>query len=296
LAASLLVGLTLLTNLFAGTAAQDAPVPHDVSLLNALGLPEVKLVATDADVAGAPAELEAGRYLVSMENKTAATELEVYIAQPPAGLTSEQLLKDLNAKTNPPPSYAYDVTFAGGPNSYGGQTDAAVVDLTAGEWWFVFDRYTDPETYTLAKVKVTGTAAAAPAVAGAVQVKLREYTFEMPDQLAAGEQIWQLTNTGTQPHFFVLFGVPAGTTANDLMKLAMSFDESATPAPSPAAGGLTEKDFAFVYDSSFVWPGHATFVQVGLKPGTYGLFCWFPDKDTGLPHVMMGMVGIFTVA
>lgn len=293
----LLLGLTLLTGPVATAVADDAPpVAHDISLLKALGLPEVNLVVTDADVTGAPAELKAGRYLVSAENKTAKTELEVYIAKPPAGLTSDQLLKDLNAHTDTAPPYVYAVAFAGGPNPYGGQTDAAVVDLTAGEWWFVYDRYTDPETYTLAKVNVTGDAPAAPAVKGAVQVNLREYTFELPRQLAAGEQIWQLTNTGAQPHFFVLFGIPTGTTANDLMTFAMSFDQSATPTASPVAGGLTEKDFAFVYDSSFVSPGRTTYVQVGLKPGTYGLFCWFPDKETAKPHVMMGMVGVFTVA
>src|SRR5207244_3289945 len=60
--------LVLVSVLFVGTAsvafAQDASPeagrpPRDISLLKALGLPEISLVATDTDVTGLPQTVEA---------------------------------------------------------------------------------------------------------------------------------------------------------------------------------------------------------------------------------------------
>ena len=33
-----------------------------------------------------------------------------------------------------------------------------------------------------------------------------------------------------------------------------------------------------------------------LAPGTYIAVCFVPDEETGVPHALMGMVQVFTVA
>jgi hypothetical protein len=272
-------------------------------LLKRLGLPEINLVATDTEVTGTPAGVTAGRYLVTMENQTADTEVEIYMVAPPAGLTIDQAIQDMNGGPGATPDWAYEATFAGGPNPYGGQTDAAVVNLTAGDWWVVAERYGEPEVWTISPLSVTGEFTVAESIASTVPVALREYTFVLPGTMTAGEQIWELSNTGEQPHFIVLAKLPDGTTFDELMTffMALEAEESAEGSPvaaSPSAGstGLSEEDFAFVYDSSIISAGQTTWVQVGLEAGTYGLFCWFSDHESGAPHLAMGMLGVFTVA
>lgn len=291
---SLVIGLAILTSLVARTSAQEY-APRDISLLKALGLPEINLVATETEVTGAPTTETAGRYLVTLENQTADTEVEVFLLSPPAGLTTEQALADINARSDGPPTWIYDSALAGGPNPYGGQTDGVVVDLTPGTWWFLVQHNNEPPVWHLFETIVSGVASTATEIAGAVPVDLQEYAFVLPEKMTAGQQIWKVSNTGEQPHFFVLAKLPDGTTADAVMDFLMSLESGEGGTPAASMSGLSEEDFSFIYDSSFVSADHSMWVQVGLEAGTYGLICWFPDKDTGAPHVAMGMLGVFTV-
>jgi hypothetical protein len=296
--------LVLVSVLFVGTVstalAQDASPeagrpPRDISLLKALGLPEIDLVATDTAVTGLPQSVAAGRYLVTLDDQTADQEVETYFGILPASTTLDQALADLNSNSDETPAWAYDATWAGGPNPYAGQTDGAVVDLTEGSWFVAFDRQTDNDPQpkdTAQTLQVTaGTAATPTAVAGAVQVNMKEYTFEIPASVASGPQIWDMGNTGTQPHFMVLFGVPDGTTMNQVMGTVSSFMTG-----TPAADALNFEDIHDVYDSAFISPGQHTWIQVNLDPGTYAAVCFFGDKATGQPHALLGMITIFTVS
>jgi hypothetical protein len=39
-----------------------------------------------------------------------------------------------------------------------------------------------------------------------------------------------------------------------------------------------------------MWP------LLDLEPGTYVAVCWVPDSRNGMPHVMEGMLDVFTVS
>jgi hypothetical protein len=137
---------------------------------------------------------------------------------------------------------------------------------------------------------VTGDLPVAEDAAGAVHVALSEYKFAMPSTLAAGPQIWQLTNTGEQPHLLDLAGIPAGTTFDEVMG-AIGFAITGTPAAR--ALGLEEiRDLAATTPLS---PGHTTWIEVDLAPGTYAVACFVSDPANGAPHATMGMVQVFTV-
>jgi len=281
----------------AGAGAQDAspaagPSARDFTLLRGLGLPEITIVVTDADATGVPADLPAGRYLVTLENRTADQNVGIVLLAPPAGTTDEDALDGILREGVP--AWFYDTTFAGGPIADGGQSDAVVVELAAGDWWLDVDRTADAAvqpTDTATKLQVMGTAPAAGDVAGAVPIAMSEYNFALPNAITAGPQIWQLTNTGEQPHLLDLEGVPDGTTLAQVMEL-VGFAFTGTPAAS--ALGLDQ--IRDLYATTPISPGQTTWIEVDLAPGTYAVACFVSDQENGAPHALMGMVQVFTVS
>ena len=41
--------------------------------------------------------------------------------------------------------------------------------------------------------------------------------------------------------------------------------------------------------------GSHAFIELDLKPGSYGLLCFVPDAKDGKPHAAHGMMRVFTV-
>ena len=174
-------------------------------MLHALGLPEIDLVVTDTGATGTPAELAAGRYLVTLENQTTDQIAGGVFLAVPAGTSDEDALDGILGDGLP--TWFYDATWAGGPIAESGQMDAVVVELAAGDWWVDIDRTstTDaaPPADTATKLTVTGEMTATEELGGTIPVVLSEYNFDIPATLAAGPQIWQVTNSGAQPHFLI---------------------------------------------------------------------------------------------
>ncbi|HEY7030081.1 MAG TPA: hypothetical protein VH482_02075 [Thermomicrobiales bacterium] len=301
LIACLLIASALLAGASSVAAAQEgspeAGYPaRNLSLLEGLGLPEINLVATDSDVTGAPTEVEAGRYFVTLDNQSVDDEIEVYFVVLPASVTQEQAMADLNSDSDEAPGWFYEATWAGGPNAYLGQKDGAVVELAAGDWFIAVDRSGESgpagqSPDTTSALKVTGELTAGEGIVGAVPVNLKEYTFEIPASVAAGPQIWELTNTGKQPHFLAVAQVPDGTTFDQVMGL-IAFAFTGTPQANLSLGFEDVQD---VYDSSVVSAAQRTWIQMDLDPGTYVAICFIPDQETQQPHAAMGMVQVFTV-
>jgi len=276
--------------------AQDAtPVANGGNdLLKGLGLPELTVTVTTTD-ATVPASVAAGRVLLHVVNQTDA-EVDVSIGQTPEGVTDQDILDLSNSDSVP--DWLYQTVFPGGVSSYPPAQDAyAVIELAAGDWKVNLDRYPaqegDPEpTDQVKSLTVTGEAAQADPIDGALDITAYSYGFELPESIASGPQIWHFRNGGSQPHFFVLFGVPEGTTADQLMQLVMFDPSSGTPIPE---GGLQFEDIRSIGDGQLLSPDRAEWLGEDLTPGTYALVCFIPDRVTGQPHAMMGMIKIFTV-
>ena len=132
--AALLVGLTL--GPAGGAVAQEGP-GTDWSFSNqtlaTLGLPEITLrQMPDGTVEGAPAEVAAGRYLVSL---TSVGEVSSYVnfVQIPAGTSEEEAtaqVLETASQDVPHPGYVY----GGGSFALENETAWFVVDLEAGDW------------------------------------------------------------------------------------------------------------------------------------------------------------------
>lgn len=221
-----------------------------------------------------PSAVPAGRTLISLQN-TASEPHAAILARLPDDLTIGELFA--GAGSDEPPAWLMQSQFPGFPGeAMPGETAQAVVDLTPGLYVIL-----DNQIGVFAVVpagEATPAAVADPATTATVS--LLEFGFQLPDNLTAGPQVWQVVNAGRVPHELVLFKVPDGTTTDDVVN-AMASNNDISEGD---AGGL-----------GWLSAGATAWTSVDLDPGTYAALCFVFDPDTGMPHAMEGMIAVFTV-
>ena len=274
----------------AAIAAQQATPDTSSSTLAALGYPEL-LVRVNGDAFEMPeTTVLAGRTLVRLEN-VGEESWHGFMLQVPQDVTDEQVVADLGPEAEAPPPWLFQAIYPGFPGeTLPGQTNLALVDLSPGRYIILSD--------TVQQFEVVGDAAtpgAAPEgdepIANGT-VNLFDFNFEFPDTVEPGRQLWAVTNTGEQPHELLLARSPQPITTEQVMELMAGESEEATPT----GGGPSFADFEPVGGMGWLSPGLTAWTEVDLAPGTYVALCFVYDPATGLPHVAMGMVAVFTVA
>ena len=297
----LVLALLLLAVGLLPAAAQNA-TPEGKSLLAGLGYPEL-VVTTDGTDFTVPAEVESGRYRLVLQNDSAlATELNLALV--PEGMTAADIEAAFleAAEAEVPPPLVYELVLNGGAAAEPGASGEVVLDLAPGDWVFNLVGFgeEDVEGIDLYKtVAVTGEPPAAEDPADAAEVAMIDFDFEVPADLAGGPQIWKVTNNGSQPHHLVLASVPDGTTEEQVLELLNAFfGPPATPeaGATPVEPALGPDDYVEVGFTGILSSGQANWLEFDLAPGTYVAICFIPDQETGMPHVMMGMLEVFTVA
>jgi hypothetical protein len=302
----------------APVAAQDAtPVPVD-SPLAQFGFPEIT-ITTDGVNVSAPADLQPGRYRVVFEN-TSESWASLEVLQVPAGMTAAdiQAVFDEFAQTGAIPEIFFEPNlFNGGASAEAGMTEDVVLDIAPGEGIFnVY--YVDETTQTEVNQPFPFTVSEEMPVDivepdAAVEVIMVDFDFQMPDTIPAGQNVWKVENVGDQPHHIIVSSVPEGTTEEQVMDLIKMFfgpmDEAtppadgeapmdATPAPveeaTPPAAPLDPAQVIDVFETPILSPGVVNWISPDLGPGTYVAICFIPTPE-GVPHVMLGMVEVFTV-
>ncbi len=272
-----------------GVAAQDSTPEASGSGLAALGYPEL-LVRVNGDAFEMPeTTVAAGRTLIRLEN-VGEESWHGFMLQVPQDVSDEQVVADLGPEAEAPPPWLFEAFYPGFPGeTLPGQTSLALVDLSPGRYIVLGD--------TVQPFKVVGDAAtpgatpeaSVPVIDGTV--RLFDFNFEFPDTVDAGPQLWEVTNTGEQPHELLLARSPEPVTAEQVMELMAGESEEATPT----GGGPSFGDFEPVGGVGWLSPGVTAWTEVDLEPGTYVALCFVFDPETGLPHVAMGMVAVFTV-
>jgi hypothetical protein len=283
--------LALLLSLPAQIAAQDLEATPAVSssALAGLGYPEL-LVRVNGDAFEMPeTTVPAGRTLVRLENQ-GEESWHGFMLQVPADVIDEQVVADLGPEAEAPPPWMFEAIYPGFPGeTLPGQTSLALVDLIPGRYIVLSD--------TVQQFEVVGDAATPSATLEAEDsivdgtVRLFEFNFQFPDTLAAGRQLWAVTNAGREPHELLLARSPQPVTTEQVMELLAGESEDATPT----GGGPSFADFEPVGGLGWLSPGLTAWTEVDLTPGTYVALCFVYDPETGLPHVTMGMVAVFTV-
>ena len=258
-----------------------------------LGLPELTITATETEYRVSPQTMPAGWALVTLDNQSPGDNSADVMLLPP-GETMESLFAALSAAmespTAAPPAWIYAATFAGAPWARAGSSAQAVVLLSAGDW-VVFS----PAPLAPATLTVTGENAT-PVVPSDLradrEVRMQEYAFPgLDDAVPAGPQVWQVTNTGHQPHLITFSELPPGTTQAQFMDGVMAMMSGTPEAGGPDAGAPS-----VLGGCSTLSGGQSLYLALDLAAGTYGAICFFPEPETGAPHAMLGMAQVFTVA
>jgi len=266
------------------TLAQDSTSLAD------LGLPELTVTLTDDGFAVSPSETAAGWTLVTLENLTTEDDSGPDFTLIPAGETMDAIVGSVGTPTAGIPAWVFETTWAGGPFVPQGETAVGVVNLTEGDWMV----WSGGEAFGAAALTVTAGAAATPAppaITADVEVELQEFAFvEFDDVVPAGPRVWQVANTGEQPHVTILFSVPDGTTTEQLLT-----GLTAMMTGAPAEDGVDPESLRSVGGCTTLSAGQTAWIELDLAAGSYGAVCFSPDEETGAPHVLMGMATVFAV-
>ncbi len=287
------------------TVAQDATPAAGV--FDDLGLPRLDVTISAMAIEGIPETLAAGRYLVSLTADQPFTELDF---QQPVGMTMDEFQDAIvqyqaqsAASSTPsadgeggdedsgPPAFFYDFLIAGGVGQSASGTGEAVIDLPPGDWmaWAGSPDAPQPPVVFTATGEMTSDLVEPAATA---TITLSSFAINVTaGSLVSGTNLLRIDNSSDQPHFLDLQKGPDGMT-RDQVEAALQADMSGTPV----TGGLNPNtDFTPFVSTSTQSGGTSTWISAELEPGSYAAFCWFPDKDTGMPHAYMGMFNVFTV-
>ena len=223
----IVVMLALLLSGPAGIAAQDSTPEASGSALAALGYPELP-VRVNGDAFEMPeTTVPAGRTLVRLEN-VGEESWHGFMLQVPEEVTDEQVVADLGPDAEAPPPWLFEALYPGFPGeTLPGQTNLALVDLSPGRYIVLGDTVAAVRGRRRRGHPRCDAGGGGPVVDGTV--RLFDFNFEFPDTVAAGRQIWEVTNTGEQPHELLLARSPEPVTAEQVMELMAGESEEATP-------------------------------------------------------------------
>lgn len=253
--------------------------------------PELSLTVQDNAIEG-PDSLEAGFYTLNVANES-SLEPDLSIAKLNEGISVEQALEAFEALVasfatgeggaEAEQQIASAVTMVGGPSI----PNPAVIELEPGEYLaFSIGANEDGQSHTSMGLHKQFTVAESSTPAEAPQadltVNMLEFAFTIPDEVQAGEQVWEVQNVGEQLHHLVLMKIQEGKTMEDIM--AFMQNEEGEP-PADEAGYV-----------NVLSPNQHNFVTFDLEPGSYVALCFITDAETGQPHVALGMIDAFTVA
>lgn len=109
-----------------------------------------------------------------------------------------------------------------------------------------------------------------------------EWGFKGASRLDAGLVLFQIVNTGKEPHQIQIVRLEQGRTAADFAA-AIKADPTHIPSWGRLMGG-----------PNGVTSGSRAATLQALTPGEYVLVCWLPDPS-GAPHLTLGMTKSVTI-
>jgi hypothetical protein len=113
-------------------------------------------------------------------------------------------------------------------------------------------------------------------------VQMLDFGYNVPTEIPAGEQTWEVINVGVQLHELAVGKLKPGKTVADVMTFVQNEQQGEAP-------------FEFEGGAQVMATGYSNFVEFDFEPGEYVALCFVPDPATGLPHILLGMIRPFTV-
>jgi hypothetical protein len=249
--------------------------------------PRLDITSTDAGLT-LPAQVEAGRYLVTIENQATLGESAPNFILLKDGETAEGII---NAPYDPAvsmPDWVYASTVVPSPITPLGTTAQAIVDFAPGRYAVYGEPY---QPLTELEV-ISGPSGSEIEPVGETDITIGDGVLTgVPAQVTTGEHIWRVSSLGDVPHRFQLYSYPEPVTRDQIVAAYTHLLEGTEPEPGlpdlglavqlgglgPMSGGLTG------------WP------VVDLIPGQYIAMCGMQEGETAIPHGLQGEVTVFTV-
>ncbi len=122
----------------------------------------------------------------------------------------------------------------------------------------------------------------APPAIVAVTLKGHDFSYDAPDQIAAGLVTFKFDNAGQEPHHAQVVRLNDGVSMAQLQDALKKGETEAFPL------------IAFAGGPGAVFPSQSSNVTLDLPAGQYALICFFTSAD-GTPHYARGMLKPLTV-
>ena len=228
-----------------------------------------------------PSTLRPGVRLFKVTSQVADGELMIVHLK--AGYALDQALADADAAFEHNDLAAlnrvYDnLIFIGSATASPGHPSTFIANLAKGKYYGVDFSLRSPTADMFAAFTVTGdlTGATAP-VSPTISATSDTSWAKNPASIPAKGML-RFRNIAQSPHFIEVDRLKAGKTYADFAAWVKA--GASGPPPLRNEGSLYR---------DLVSPGHTYQFKYATVPGKYVVMCWMPDRETGMPHVLMGM-------
>jgi uncharacterized cupredoxin-like copper-binding protein len=263
-------------------ASTDAPAEP---IANTGSMPEITIDAADFSYA-APETVSAGWVRVKLTNSGQEPH-HVQFLRLNDEVTLEQFQEALQEGEGPALALVKQMGGVGAIAPTG--TAQAVLNLTAGNYVILcFIPSPSDNLPHLAKGMVkaltvqeaSGNTANEPTAD--LTVRLKDFAFDLPESVPAGQMTIKVVNDGPEPHELNILRLADGKTLEDVTNFLSAPDG---PPPFIPVGGINGLDV-----------GLSGYIEFDFQPGTYAAICNIPSpKAEGHPHFALGMIKEFTV-
>ena len=136
---------------------------------------------------------------------------------------------------------------------------------------------------------------------GVVEVRLEDFAFHAPAQMASGWTTLRMTNEGEQPHFMIFWKLPEGVEFADYAEFGRMFQDyydlyfqgetTQQEMIDSVVAGLPEwfGDLVAMSGVALTSPGHTAETTVHFEPGDYVMECYVVTPE-GQFHGSEGML------
>jgi hypothetical protein len=166
------------------------------------------------------------------------------------------------------------ITWMGGAPARVGHPGDFSIKLPHGDFVLI-----DQNNPTFFRLHVFGKAPARPRVPTTSSITTFTYGFGTTPSTLPSSGWTRVGNVSDQPHFVVMQRVKDGTTPRMVRKFLKKHGLQGNPPWALKASTST----------GVISPNHHQALRYSLPKGKYLLACFWPDDETGMPHILMGM-------